>query len=56
MRALVITTVLLLAACATPAQKLANDKCHGHWTVITTQVNGKTIYSAACAAQAKGAP
>lgn len=40
---------ILLAACATPAQKLANDKCHGHWQVITTQVNGKTVYSAACA-------
>lgn len=54
MRALtLIGAALLLAACATPAQKLANDKCHGHWTVITSQVNGKTIYSAACAAPEK---
>lgn len=53
MRALIIGAVLLLSACATPAQKLANDKCHGHWTVITTQVNGKTIYSSACAPGAK---
>lgn len=44
-----IGAVLLLAGCATPAQKLASDKCHGHWQVITTQVNGKTVYSAACA-------
>jgi len=50
MRALIVLgAVLALAGCATPAQKLANDKCHGHWQVITTQVNGKTIYSAICA-------
>ena len=48
-QALLIGAVLLLSACATPAQKLANDKCHGHWTVVTTQVNGKPIYTAKCA-------
>jgi hypothetical protein len=49
MRAITIGIVLLLAGCATPAQKLANDQCHGHWRVVTTQVHGKTIYSAVCA-------
>jgi len=44
-----IGAALLLAACATPTQKPANDKCHGHWQVITTTVNGKTVYTAACA-------
>jgi len=53
MRPLILGAVLLLSACATPAQQLANDKCHGHWTVITTQVNGKTIYSSACAGAKK---
>jgi starvation-inducible outer membrane lipoprotein len=56
MRFAILTAALLLAACSTPAQKLANDMCHGHWTVITSQVGGKTVYSAACASAAKGAP
>ncbi len=48
----ILGAVLLLAGCSTPAQRLAHDKCHGHWTVITSQVNGKTVYSAACASPA----
>lgn len=38
-----------LSACSTPAQRLANDRCHGHWQVVTTQVNGKPVYKAECA-------
>lgn len=50
---LLLGVVFSLSSCATPAQKLANDKCHGHWQVITSQVNGKTMYSAACAPASK---
>lgn len=49
MRALLIGAVLLIAGCTTQQQKLANDRCHGHWQVVTSQVNGKTVYSAECA-------
>jgi uncharacterized lipoprotein YajG len=49
----IVGAVLLLAGCAAPSQQLAHDKCQGHWQVITAQVNGKTIYSAACAPSSK---
>jgi hypothetical protein len=49
MRLAIIGAVLLIAGCATPAHKLANDQCHGHWRVVTTQVHGKAVYSAVCA-------
>ena len=49
MRFAVILAALVLSACAaTQQQKLANDRCHGHWKVATSQVNGKTVYTAVC--------
>ena len=49
MRLAIAAALLALAACSSPAQRLANDRCGGHWTVVTSKVNGRTVYRSACA-------